>query len=158
MKATLLSSLPQVSLLPSSARVRTGLIFFAGIFLMLAVTFVISGIVSRGINRDEVVVLLLEQKSAEVELWTEMTLDGPKSAGTELDVEWLLTLLMHGGVLPASGGMPMVIPQAADVGLRRILEDVMSTWNEANTAAHQLASEPNNTVARQQFQDHNLTL
>ena len=102
MKATLLSSLPQVSLLPSSARVRTGLIFFAGIFLMLAVTFIISGIVSRGINRDEVMVLLLEQKSAEVELWTEMTLDSPKPAGTESDMEWPLNL-------PARSGINMVL-------------------------------------------------
>ncbi|MDP7346245.1 MAG: HAMP domain-containing protein, partial [Anaerolineales bacterium] len=125
---------------------------------MLAVTFIISGIVSRGINRDEVVVLLLEQKSAEVELWTEMTLDSPKPAGTESDMEWLLTLLIHGGVLPVSGGTPLVISPVADVGLRRILEDVLSSWNETNAAAHQLASEPNNTVVRQQFQDHNLTL
>ena len=125
---------------------------------MLAVTFIISGIVSRGINRDEVVVLLLEQKSAEVELWTEMTLDSPKPAGTESDMEWLLTLLIHGGVLPVSGGTPLVISPVADVGLRRILEDVLSSWNETNAAAHQLASEPNNTVVRQQFQDHKLTL
>ena len=102
MKATWLPSLPRVSLLPSSARVRTGLIFFAGIFLMLAVTFIISGIVSRGINRDEVMVLLLEQKSAEVELWTEMTLDSPKPAGTESDMEWPLNL-------PARSGINMVL-------------------------------------------------
>ena len=101
-KATLLLSAPRVNLIPSSARARTGFIFFAGIFLMLAVTFIISGIVSRGINRDEVVVLLLEQKSAEVELWTEMTLDSPKPAGTESDMEWPLNL-------PARSGINMVL-------------------------------------------------
>ncbi|MCX7707728.1 MAG: GAF domain-containing protein [Anaerolineae bacterium] len=108
-----------------SIRARTGLIFFAGLALLVALTLVITLLISASIRQDGVRMALIAEARGRLGAW--------RAAGTggrlppPAEVEMTLRLLMDGGAAPPEAG-DLHLRRPSDEAERLALERALSAW------------------------------
>ncbi len=109
-----------------SIRARTGLIFFGGLALLVALTLVITLLISASIRQDSVRLALLAQADGRLADWSAASRVAGRSPAPA-EVAALLALLMDGGAPPAEvGGLHLRRP--GDEAERSALAQAIAAW------------------------------
>lgn len=108
-----------------SIRARTGLIFFAGLALLVALILFIALLISAGIRQDGVRLALLARVHDRLLVWR--AADGPAGDAPASEVDKLLRELAEGGTLPTDGQL-LRLSQPVDEVERLALSRALAAW------------------------------
>jgi two-component system nitrate/nitrite sensor histidine kinase NarX len=131
----------------SGVRLRTGLIFFAGLILLIGATVVASMLASRATALDAEIIRQLSDLSAQTDQWMASSSVPPP------DLETTLQMLLQGGLLPRPGRQPLSVPPADDEGLISALKSTLAVWDQYRALSAKLAEQPNDAALQAQLLD-----
>ncbi len=137
----------------TSIRARTGIIFFAGLLLLILGTLFVSVIVSGAIEQDAVLIDRLTGLSNQVAEWDLAATAGDDLPAEEPPVAATIRPFLDGGPLLVMGRAPRNLTPVSDEKLAGLLDRVLAAWPAFQQAAALTRREPGNALARDRLSE-----